>query len=152
MFILFGRLTRDEDMPRIEELRHRAAMLLLRVRLVLATGLRLRGGRRDSHARPAGRHPASRHASARRAGARRPGVRRPGTRRLRGRIRMAVFFPIALMLMTLTVVLVARFGSPARCAAVSAVATAKPHPRGKLISKGARLCRPPALHPLPMGR
>jgi hypothetical protein len=50
------------------------------------------------------------------------------------------------------VVLVARFGSPARCGSVSAVATAKPHPRGKLITKGVRLCRPPALAPLPLGR
>src|ERR1700733_13782455 len=36
MFSIFARLTRDEDMPRIEELRHRAAMLALRMRLWLA--------------------------------------------------------------------------------------------------------------------
>jgi hypothetical protein len=139
MFVIFGRLTCDEEMPRIEELRDRAAILLLRVRLVLsAAGLRLRGRRRDSYVRQ--------------AGVRQAGAQRTGTRRLRGRIRMAVFFPIALMLMTLTVVLVARFGSPARCAAVSSVATAKPHPRGKLVSKGVRLCRPPTMNPLPMGR
>ncbi len=36
MFFIFGRLTRDEDMPRIEELRHRLAIMRLRIRLGLA--------------------------------------------------------------------------------------------------------------------
>ena len=36
LFAIFGRLTRDEDMPRIEELRHRVVVAVLRLRLVLA--------------------------------------------------------------------------------------------------------------------
>lgn len=179
MFVIFGRLTRDEEMPRIEELRHRAAILLLRIRLVLgsvAGRLRPRRPRerrhqdtrrreqphreipRRSRARQA--RPAYRYSGGRPAGHRATGGRAAGSPawaqarvpRLRRRIRVAVVFPIALVLMTLTVVLVARFGSPARCGSVSAVATAKPHPRGKLITKGVRLCRPPALAPLPLGR
>ncbi|HEU5421108.1 MAG TPA: hypothetical protein VFV41_25715 [Streptosporangiaceae bacterium] len=176
MFVIFGRLTRDEEMPRIEELRHRAAMLLLRIRLVLGSvGTRLRPRRRQHQrdlrrrelrrgsrprpSRPAYRYASGRPASARAAGGR-PATRRQAgarsahaqarARRLRRRIRVAVFFPVALALMTLTIFLVARFGSPARCGSVSAVATAKPHPRGKLITKGVRLCRPPAL--VPAGR
>jgi hypothetical protein len=116
MFAIFARLTRDEEMPRIEELRHRAAMRLARVRLVLA-------------------------AIGRRLG------RRIGTR-----YRMAVVFPAALVLMTLTIVLVTRFGSAPRCAPVSSVATAKPHPRGKLTSKASKRCRSAVLTAIPIGR
>jgi len=180
MFVIFGRLTRDEEMPRIEELRHRAAILLLRIRLVLGSvagrlrprrpqGRRhqdtrrreqrhreLRRGRRARKARPAYRYSGAQPASYRATGGppsgSRPAWAQARARRLRRRIRVAVVFPIALVLMTLTVVLVARFGSPARCGSVSTVATAKPHPRGKLITKGVRLCRPPALAPLPLGR
>jgi hypothetical protein len=178
-FVIFGRLTRDEEMPRIEELRHRAAILLLRIRLVLASaaGRLRRRGRRDTRqrgrerdlrqrnvrqgsrarpARPGYWYSGSQAGGYRRAGGApagaRPAYAHERARRMRRRVRLAVFFPIALALMTLTVVLVARFGSPARCGSVSTVATAKPHPRGKLIAKGVRLCRPPALAPLPMGR
>jgi Protein of unknown function (DUF3040) len=180
MFVIFGRLTRDEEMPRREELRHRAAILLLRIRLVLGSVVarlrprrhqqrrhqdtrrraqrhrELRRGSRTRPARPAYRYSGEPAAGYRAAGGRpagaRPAYAQARARRLRRRIRVAVFFPIALALMTVTIVLVARFGSPARCASVSSVATAKPHPRGKLITKGVRLCRPPALAPLPLGR
>jgi hypothetical protein len=117
MFAIFSRLTREEEMPRIEELRHRVAMLLARVRLRL------------------------------------PAVGRLG-RWIGPRHQMAVFFPLALVLMTLTIVLVAKFGGTSRCTPITTVATAKPHPRGKLVAKGsARRCRPVlSPNPLPMGR
>jgi hypothetical protein len=115
MFTIFSRLAHEEEMPRIEQLRHRAAMLLAMVRPRLAAV-----GRRRARIGP--RH------------------------------QMAVFFPLALVLMTAAIVLVARFGGTGRCAVVSTVATAKPHPRSKLAAKNARRCRPlpPAL--VPMGR
>jgi len=115
MFTIFSRLTREEEMPRIEELRHRAAILLAMVRLRLAFIGRL------------GRRTGPRH-------------------------QLAVFLPLAMVLMTATIVLVAKFGGTTRCAAVTTVATAKPHPRGKLVAKGARRC--PVLGPslVPMGR
>jgi len=115
MFSIFGRLTRDEDMPRFEELRDRAASLRTRVR----------------------------------AGAAAVG-RRIGTR-----YRVAVFFPAALMLMTLAIVLVARFGSTKGCAPVASVATAKPHPKAKpgtqLMARATGGCRP-GLVPVSVGR
>jgi hypothetical protein len=111
MFAIFGRLTRDEEMPRFEELRDRAASLRARAVAV---------GRR---------------------------IGRTGTR-----YRVAVFFPAALMLMTLAIVLVARFGSPRGCAPVASVATAKPHPKGKqLIARATSVCRP-GLIPVSVGR
>jgi hypothetical protein len=116
MFAIFGRLTRDEEMPRIEELRRSAAVRLARVRFFLAGIGRRLGGR-------------------------------IGTR-----YRMAVVFPAALVLMTLTIVLVARFGATTRCAPVTTVAAAKPHPRGKLIPKASRRCRQGALPAIPIGR
>jgi hypothetical protein len=115
MFAIFGRLTRDEEMPRIEELRHRAAIMSLRVRLALL---------------PVGRW-------------------------LRGRVsprqRAALFFPVALALMALSVVLVVKLGGTTRCTSVSTVAAAKPHPHSKPVSKG-RLCPPALMSPLLMGR
>lgn len=38
MFAIFGRLTRDEEMPRKEELRHRLAITFLKIRLWMASG------------------------------------------------------------------------------------------------------------------
>jgi hypothetical protein len=61
MFSIFVRLTRDEDMPRIEELRHRAAVLALRTRLWLsavASRLSLRRRRARSPATPPHSRPA----------------------------------------------------------------------------------------------
>jgi hypothetical protein len=44
LYAIFARLTRDEEMPRIEQLRHSAARLVLRLRLALAfLGTRLFG-------------------------------------------------------------------------------------------------------------
>lgn len=123
MFAIFGRLTQDEEMPRIEELRHRAAVLALRARLWLARGAR----------RPA-------------TGSR-PGRWRP----------MALFFPLALVLMSLSIFVAARLGGAPRCAGAPAVATAKLHPRGKPVAKGSvskstRRCLPTMLTPIPIGR
>jgi hypothetical protein len=119
MFTIFARLTRDEEMPRVEELRQRAELQIARFRLFLsAIGRRLAGR----------------------------------TGRIGRRYHMAVFVPIALVMMTLTVVLVARFGGTPRCPAVTTVATAKPLPRGKLIAKAGRRCRASVLTPIPIGR
>ena len=42
LYAIFARLNRDEDMPRVEQLRHRAALTLARLRLVpAAVGARL---------------------------------------------------------------------------------------------------------------
>jgi hypothetical protein len=150
MFAIFGRLTRDEDMPRIEELRHRAAMLALRMRMWLAAvWSRLSFARRRT-GRPL--------ADGSRAGqrARRQAVGRPGGPG-RGWRPMALFFPLALVLMSLSIFVAAKFGSAPRCAAATAVATAKLHPRGKPAAKGggsktAKRCRPAVLTPIPIGR
>jgi hypothetical protein len=114
MFAIFGRLTRGEEMPRIEELRHRAAITLLRARLWLAAVRGWLGGR------------------------------------VRGRRPRAVLFPLALVLMTASIVLVARFGGAPRCSSTTAVAAAKLQPRSRLIPKG-RVCRPAYPSPL-LGR
>jgi hypothetical protein len=122
MFTIFARLTRDEEMPRFEQLRHRAELQIARFRLITsAIGRRLAG--RTGRMRRAGR-----------------------------RYQLAVFFPLALVLMTLAIVLVARFGGASRCPAVTTVAAAKPHPRAKLIGKAGRRCRATVLTPIPIGR
>jgi hypothetical protein len=150
MFAIFGRLTRDEDMPRIEELRHRAAMLALRMRMWLAavwsrvTFARRRSGVPVAVGARAGQR------------ARRPAVGRSGGQARRWRP-MALFFPLALLLMSLSIFVAAKFGSAPRCVAATAVATAKLHPRGKPLPKGggskaARRCRPATLTPIPIGR
>jgi hypothetical protein len=36
LYAIFARLTRDEEMPRVEQLRHRALLVLARLRLALA--------------------------------------------------------------------------------------------------------------------
>jgi hypothetical protein len=138
MFLIFGRLTRDEDMPRIEELRHRAAMLALRIRLFLRAVGR-RPGRRDRRRAAAGT-PRRRTAAAPRLG------------RARGWRPMAVFFPIALVLMSASIFIAARFGGTPRCPAPSAVATAKLNPRGKPLPKNARKCRVTGPTPVLIGR
>jgi Protein of unknown function (DUF3040) len=112
-FAIFERLTRDEEMPRIEELRHRMAILFLRIRLWMT----------PSRTRPRGRL-----------------RRRP----------LAVLFPLALVMATATIVLVARFSGSPRCTSAATVAAAKQIPRGKLSTKAARMC--PALNPLFTGR
>jgi len=150
IFFIFGRLTRDEDMPRIEELRHRVAMLLLRTRFLLAAV-----GRRLSRVRLRRRRAAERvTAAAGGPGRGRSAGTRPARPRSRGAWRpMAVFFPIALVLMSASIFIAARFGGTPRCAAATAVATAKPHPRGKALAKGAKRCRISAVAPvIPIGR
>jgi hypothetical protein len=119
MFAIFGRLTHDEEMPRIEELRHRMAIMILRVRLWLAAvGSRRRGRRAGGRVR--GR--ASR--------ARRPvPARRPVA---------AFLFPIALVMATVTIVLVARFGGTPRCTSATTVAAGKTHTRR--VSQKPKAC------------
>ena len=153
MFGIFGRLTRDEDMPRIEELRHRVAMLALRMRLWLAA--------------VAGRLSFTRRRSRRRVGAfatsadgprRGRGSRPPAAARRRRQWRpVAVFFPLVLVLMSVSIFVAARFGGSPRCAPAPAVATAKLHPKSKPLAKGGaskstRRCRPSMLTPIPIGR
>jgi Protein of unknown function (DUF3040) len=152
MFSIFVRLTRDEDMPRIEELRHRAAMLALRTRLWLAAvASRLSFTRRRAGALAG-------DPAALAAGPRARRSRRPATGRRAGRWRpMALFFPLALVLMSLSIFVAARFGGAPRCVGATAVATAKLHPRGKPLAKGsgsksAKRCRPAMLTPIPIGR
>jgi hypothetical protein len=149
-FAIFGRLTRDEDMPRIEELRHRVAMLALRMRMWLAAvWSRLSFARRRAGAPVV-------VGSRSDLRARRKAVGRLGGQSRRWRP-MAVFFPLALVLMSLSIFVAAKFGSAPRCAAATAVATAKLHPRGKPLAKGggtktAKRCRPATLTPIPIGR
>jgi hypothetical protein len=156
MFGIFGRLTRDEDMPRIEELRHRVAMLALRMRMWLAAvWSRVSFARRRAGAPVAVGSRAD--LRARRQAVGRPGgLGRPGGQSRRWRP-MAVFFPLALVLMSLSIFVAAKFGSAPRCVAATAVATAKLHPRGKPLAKGggsktAKRCRPATLTPIPIGR
>jgi hypothetical protein len=150
MFAIFGRLTRDEDMPRIEELRHRVAMLALRMRMWLAAvWSRLTFARRRAGVPVA----VGSRADLR---ARRQAVGRPGGQSRRWRP-MAVFFPLALVLMSLSIFVAAKFGGAPRCAPAPAVATAKLHPKGKPLAKGGasrstKRCRPSMLTPIPIGR
>jgi Protein of unknown function (DUF3040) len=153
MFSIFVRLTRDEDMPRIEELRHRAAVLALRTRLWLSAVASRLSLRRRRRAGALADDPA-----ALAAGPRARRSRRPATGRGAGRWRpMALFFPLALVLMSLSIFVAARFGGAPRCVGTTAVATAKLHPRGKPLAKGsgsksAKRCRPALLTPIPIGR
>lgn len=76
--------------------------------------------------------------------------------RMRGRARtrrpMAVVFPIALVMATATIVLVARFGGTPRCPAAATVAAGKPQTRSRLrLSQRDKTC-PPVLNPLVTGR
>jgi hypothetical protein len=132
MFFIFGRLTHDEDMPRIEELRQRAAITWLRIRLGLAAaGRRLTFSRRRND----------------RARARRRAL--PGSRWRP----MAVFFPLALVLMSASIFVAYRFGGAPRCAATQAVATARLHPKGKPPTRGSKKCRISVSEPvMPIGR
>jgi hypothetical protein len=122
MFAIFGRLTRDEEMPRIEELRHRLAIMFLRIRLWMAPG---RG-------RVRGRMPA----------------RVRGRLHARTRRPVALLFPIALVLATVTIVLVARFSGSPRCSATAQVSTQKPLSRGKSPAKGQKPKCPAVFTPL----
>jgi hypothetical protein len=156
MFAIFGRLAQDEDMPRIEELAARAAVLGLRIRLWLAAvGTRLAVTRRRT---PDPRAARPRSGRARHSGQRAPRpAGSPPARRWRP---IAVFFPLALVLMSLSIYVAGRFGSAPRCVATVAVATAKLNPKIKplakagtnMASKAARRCRPAMLTPIPIGR
>lgn len=135
MFFIFGRLTRDEDMPRIEELRHRLAIMRLRIRLGLAAaGRRLTFSRRRREPARAGRRAV------------------PGSRTSRWRP-MAMFFPLALVLMSASIFVAYRFGGAPRCSSTQTVATARLHPRGKPPVKGGKKCRVSVSAPVvPIGR
>jgi len=115
LFAMFGRLTGDEEMPRTEELRHRALAAMLRARLLLAS-----------------------------AGQR----RRPGHGgRLPARQRYALFFPLALALMALTIVVAARFGGAGTCTAMTAASST-----ARQVPGPSRLCRAEVLTPGFAGR
>lgn len=147
MFLIFGRLTRDEDMPRIEELRHRAAMLLLRIRLCLrAAGRRLSRSERRRAADSAADGVATRRRARRRTAS------APRLGRARGWRPMAMFFPIALVLMSASIFIAARFGGTPRCPAPIAAATAKLNPRSKPPAKAGRKCRATDPSPVVIGR
>ena len=98
------------------------AIMVLRVRLWMASRGPLHGHVRE-HAR--GRV----HANAGRRMQGRARTRRPG----------ALLFPIALLMATATIVLVARFGGVPKCAATATAATAKPISRGKLTPEGQKI-------------
>ena len=97
LFAIFSRLNRDEEMPRIEELRARASQLLAR--------LRHRPGHRARH---------------------RPGSadRRPAGW---SRRRAALLLPLTLVVMTSTFVVAAALPGPSRCAVAAAAADAAGH-------------------------
>ena len=114
LFAVFGRLTRDEEMPRIEQLRHRVAAAVLRVRLALTFA-----GQRHRTRRAGRRH---------------------------ARQRFALFFPLALAQMALTIIVASRFGGAGTCTATTAASSAARQ------TPGSRLCRPMVLTPGSAGR
>jgi hypothetical protein len=118
LFAIFARLTRDEEMPRIEQMRHRALLMLAGLRLRLA-GLRSR-----LHIR------------------------------LMPRQRAVLFFPLAIALTVTSIVFAARSSSN-MCTPASSVATAKGVPGKAIPTKtvpSQKLCRPPIMGPLGVGR
>jgi hypothetical protein len=55
--------------------------------------------------------------------------------------------------MSASIYIAARFGGTPRCIGTTAVATARPHPRGKPAGKGSsKRCRPVSVAPVPIGR
>jgi hypothetical protein len=108
LFAIFSRLNRDEEMPRIEELRARAAMLLARLhRRAWITDRWLR-------ARP--------------------------------HRKTALFFPLALVVVTSTFVVAAALPGPSRCAAAAAAAGVARH------HANARNCTNSVMDPIMVGK
>lgn len=151
LYAIFGRLTRDEEIPRFEQLRHGARVWLASLRLALAAvGSRLLFWQRQPIRR---RQPQRlRRQSAQRHRARQA-QRRPAQRvrhrqgfRLGPRQRVIFFYPLAIALAVTSLVLAAKFNPGRACLPVRAVAAAKN------VAK-SNLCRPQAnLSPVMFGR
>ena len=110
---IFARLNRDEEMPRIEQLRHRALVAVARLRAIpAAVGARM-------------------------------GFRR--LFRLQPHQRVAVFFPIAVVLAVVAIVFLARSSSGNSCTQIRAVSAAQNKPS----QSKSKLCKPP-YSPYPM--
>jgi Protein of unknown function (DUF3040) len=96
LYAIFARLTRDEEMPRIEQLRHRALRFLIRLRTRAAI------------------------------------VAGAVVGRLTPRPRAILFFPLALMLATASIVFAARSSSGPTCSPMTPLAAGPAHPQSKL--------------------
>jgi hypothetical protein len=130
LYAIFDRLTREEPMPRFEQLRSgvlaRLAMLGA-ILVVIASHLHIRvGGRRRVHARKR--------------------ARVPRLLRLRPRQRAILLYPLAIAIAIGSILLAARSGPDRNCLPVRAVAAAKNVARSSL-------CQPPGttLNPLMFG-
>jgi hypothetical protein len=118
LFAIFARLTRDEEMPRMEQMRHRALLMLAGLRL------RLAGFRSRFHIR------------------------------LMPRQRAVLFFPLAIALTVTSIVFAARSSSN-MCTPASSAAAAKSLPGKALPTRSVpnqKICRPPMMGPLGVGR
>jgi len=138
LYAVFGRLTRDEEIPRIEQLRYGVRIWLACLGLALAAvGSRLQFWNRQPIRR---RQP-------QRLSRRRPQrLRHRRSFRLGPRQRVIVLYPIAIALAVTSLVLVAKLSPSRACLPMRAVAAAKN------VTK-SNLCRAPAnLSPLPFGR
>jgi len=121
LYTIFARLTRDEEMPRAEQLRHRAILVLAwLVRLPGAIGARLHIRPRAGLGRRPGAIGASRHI------------------RPRPRQRAVLFFPLAIALAVTSIVFAAR-ASSGNCTPVKSVAATK------TVAKPTKLCTVPGL-------
>jgi hypothetical protein len=112
LYAIFARLNCDEEMPKMEQLRHRALLALARLRLIAVTvGTRLH-------------------------------IRR--LFRLQPRQRAALFFPIAVAIAVMAIVLLARSGSGNSCTQVRTASAAQDK---------SKLCRPTySLSPMYVGK
>jgi hypothetical protein len=135
MYAIFGRLTKEEPIPRFEQLRSRVLTrlaMLGAMLVVIGSHLRIRVRRRVRH--PVG----VRHAGRARA---RAGVRP----RLRARQRAILLYPLAIALTVGSIVLAARSGHDRNCLPVRAVAAARN------VAKSSLCQSPGSLSPLVVG-
>jgi hypothetical protein len=133
MYAIFCRLTKEEPIPRFEQLRSRVLTrlaMLGAMLVVIGSHLHIRLRRRVRH--PAG----VRHGARARAG------NRP---RLRARQRAILLYPLAIALTIGSIVLAARSGHDRNCLPVRAVAAAKN------VAKSSLCQSPGSLSPLVVG-
>lgn len=126
LYAIFGRLTREEPIPRFEQLRSGVLTRLALIGAILAViashlHIRLRPRRRHSL-----------------------GLFQHSPRRLRPRQRAILLYPLAIALAIGSIVLAARSGPDKSCLPVRAVAAAKN------VAKSS-LCQPPRLSPVMFG-
>jgi hypothetical protein len=135
LYAIFGRLTREEPMPRFEQLRSRVLTRLALLGAMLAViGSHLHIGMRRRV-----RHPV-------RAGHQGRARARAGSRpRLRARQRAILLYPLAIALTIGSIVLAARSGHDRNCLPVRAVAAAKN------VAKSSLCQSPGSLSPLVVG-